>query len=540
MVTLLFAPSWNLNVGSPHIGIAVIRSALEKSGVETCCRDLNWNYIVECEPNIATKFHTIFANCNSFEEMNSSYFDIEDELMKIAASYKGEWNLQLGFRYDKLSFSSSKDIKNAIELDSPFTAYFREDVIRWINKRNPDIIGISIAGSYQIIPTLQLIWLLRKSGYGGFVLVGGNIISRLKEEIKQCDWLFDLVDGFIYFQGERPLIQITNTLKANKDLSSVSNLIWRQDGSIVENPRENVMNPDDISTPDFEGLPIGKYPGVNYIPLLAARGCYYANCSFCAIPYGYGNNGPCGIRSSQLLIDDMIKLKQKWNINRFKFMDEAMAPKTLKQLSGLILNQSMSFEWEGYLRLEKCWTDARFVRDLGLSGFKKGYFGLEIVPEESRKYLTKSDKAGDLLAIIKRAYDEGIKVHLFCLFGFPGTGKKEAEATIEFILKHKDIIDTVDINPFSYAKHTSVKGVRKIINPEHDWALEYEFEAVSKGALSSLEVESLAAEMEEVLWQDCPRLLHPNYRLFSPWSSSTPINRKNNAVSVAPQRPHRR
>lgn len=119
------------------------------------------------------------------------------------------------------------------------------------------------------------------------------------------------------------------------------------------------------------------------------------------------------------------------------------------------------------------------------------------------------------------------------MFGFPGTGRKEAEKTIEFILDHRDMIDTVDLNAYTYAKHTNVPGIEKIIKANEDWALEYEYRGVSAGILSSKEVEKLAAEMEEVVWTECPRLLHPTYRLVSPWINLDKVTEDRHVLSIA-------
>jgi len=531
--TLLFPPTWSLNVGNAHIALPLLKAALDQQGVETTIRDLNWGAAEYYGIRIVEKAALAAAEEGTMEAMNTAYFDVEDRLMDIAAGYDGEWNLQLGFSFRDWSFNSSSDVRQALELTSPFTEYFKRSVVPWICQEEPGLIGFNIACSYQIIPALHLTWLLRNSGYTGYVVFGGNTISRLRDEIKKCNWLFEFADGFILFQGEKPLVQLARALQTNRDFSSVPNLIWKSNGHIVENRICKPPNPNNIPTPNFEGLPIGQYWGVNYLPLLAARGCYYGKCPFCAIPYGYGNGGFGGIRDAKLVFEDMISLSERWGMNRFKFMDEAMSPPLLEQLADHILRQSVSFQWEGYLRLEKCWLNPTFVRKLGRSGFKKGYFGLEVYSGDTRGQLRKHDNGEKILTILKLANDSGIKVQLFCMFGFPGTGRREAEKTVEFVLKNRELIDTVDLNPYVYARHTSVKEVTIIARHGHDWALEYDYVPNAPGVLSSSEVNELTKEMEEIVWQECPRLLHPVYRLVSPWLDVQPVTKESNALSVA-------
>lgn len=515
-IILLFPPSWSLNVGGPHLAIPLLQSVLKSKGYNAIARDLNWEisryYSIKMPLNSVRKVCELMT----LESLNQPYFEAEDRLTEIAQKYSGDWNLQLGFDFYQYSFCSSKDVFEASQLDSPFTKYYCEKVIPWINKENPKIIGLSITSIYQLIPAFHLLWLLRKNGYKGIIVMGGNTISRLKEEIK-IPRLFDLVDVLVLFQGEISLLLIAEAVNNAKSFESIPSIIWRKGEEIKVNPVFETLDPNTIPTPDFDGLPIGKYWGINYLPLVASRGCYYGKCSFCSIPYGWGNDGFAGIRNVSFVHQDMVNLSEKYGISRFKFMDESFGPFLLKKLSELILKTNKDFEWEAYLRFEKQWLDETFVDLLSRAGFKKAYFGLEIYPFSSRNILNKNDYAHKILDILENCHNKSIKTHLFCMFGFPQTGRKEAEATFEFILKYKDIIDTVDINPFVYSKHTYISGVRIIRDKIKDWTLEYEYIPENKTSLTQDKVEKLVSEFEELLWRECPRLLHPTYRFLTPW-----------------------
>lgn len=528
---LIFPPGWSLNVGNPHLALPLLNSILKRNNIDVKVRDLNWEIAKHYGVNINLKDATNAVEFGTMEAMNEPYFRAEDKLMEIAKVYDGEWNLQLGFKFNKFSFYSSNDVYEALRIDSPFTEYFKEEVLPWVEHEIPETIAFSVSSIYQIIPSLHLSWLLRNAGYRGLIVFGGNTISRLKDEIVNTSWLFDLVNCFIVFQGEIPFLTLVNAIDSGKNFNEVPNLIWREKGEIKQNAFLRYQDPNLIPTPDFGGFSVGKYWGVNYLPLLATRGCYFAKCSFCAISYGYGEDGSYGIRETELVFQDIIALKNKYNINRFKFMDEAVSPKTLIDLSGLILNEMLDIEWEGYLRLERHWLDKSFVNKLAHSGFKKGYFGLEIYPNNTRANLKKHDYAKEILAILENCRNAGIKVNLFCMFGFPGTGRKEAEKTVEFILKYRDLIDTVDLNPYTYARHTNVLGIEKIVKDCQDWALEYDYYPTTKDILLSKEVEELTNEMEDIVWTECHRLLHPIYRLVSPWNYGQVIKEEKYALS---------
>lgn len=544
-IILLFPPGWSLVTGSPHLAIPLLKTVLESNGIDVISRDLNLEaaeyFLATISPDQALK---ATENYNSkmetkdvygaTEALNEPFFEAEDKIMTAAAKYDAKWNASSGFRFNRLSGSFSEDVFQAIKMDSPFTKYFTNSVMPWIKREDPALVGISIASPSQLIPTLHLCHILKQNKFRGFIVLGGSVISRLLDEFQRMPQLFELVDGLIIFQGEIPLLKLCQTIRDNKkNLEEIPNLIWNDKDTIRVNSIETKLDPNAIPTPDFDGMPVGRYWGVNYLPLLGARGCYYGNCLFCDIPYGYGgrnSNGSLffgGTRRAELIFSDMTKLWNKYKINRFKFVEETLVPTMVKDLSTLIINHKSPFEWEGYVRLESCWRDPNFVRHAAEGGFRKAWIGLEIIDASSRNLLNKNDKASDALLILKNFYSAGVKVHIFVMVGFPGTGRKEAKETVEFILKHEKIIDTCDIVGYTYSKQTHVPNIEKL-KSNGDLALKYNFAGKAEGILNSEEIAKIADEMDDLVWETCPRLIHPTYRLISPWQ----VNRKTQSIDM--------
>lgn len=487
------------------------------NGIQCDACDLNWRPVAANNALLRTSADSGLLAASDLVEMNKPYFAVEDELMCVAGFFRGRWNAQLGLEYEGSPQRSSRTALGALEWASPFDLLYKNTVIPQVMKQQPQLLGLCIACVYQIIPALQLCRMLRGAGYSGFIVLGGNTISRLVKEMA-IPPVFDLVDGLITFQGEVALLKLCQAVEHGKPLDSVPQLVWRDhSGAIHHNTSVARFHSDEIPTPDYTGLPVGQYWGVNYLNLVAARGCYYGKCDFCAIPYGWGNGGYSGIRSVELVFRDMLTLMERHGLNRFKFVDEALSPVFMRALSERIIADGVDVEWEGYVRLEPVWNDRRFVNLVGRAGFRKGYFGLEVVPSEHRAFLNKGDRPLPEILLANCA-EAGVKVHFFCMFGFPGTGEEEAKRTTEFLLAHRDDIDTADIFPWTYAKHTKVAGVEPITGPDNDWALEFRHRSLRPDAMDSEEIEELTTRYEEIIWDEVPRMLHPTYRLVSPWS----------------------
>nr|VFJ47952.1 MAG: Radical SAM superfamily enzyme YgiQ, UPF0313 family [Candidatus Kentron sp. DK] len=516
-IHLLFPPSWTLTTGSAHLALPLLKGFLESRGISTRTRDLNLEFANQFIARLPLTSLQSACTEGSLEDMNEPYFRAEDEINRVAAGSEGEWNAQLGFAFSRFSHHSSRQVFESLDAESPFNQYFDERVIPDIQKENPPVVGICLASLYQLIPTFQLCKRLRRAGYEGFIVLGGNTVSRLLREIS-IPPVFDLIDGLIPFQGEIPMLELYRVLREGGDLANVPCLIWQDsDGNIRQNADHSEFIPDDAATPDYRDLPVGEYWGVNYLNVVSARGCYWGKCNFCVIPYGWGHNGFAGQRSARKTYGDIVALMERHGIRRFKFVDETLSPHFMRAFSEQVIDNGLDIEWEGYTRLERDWRDADFVDLVSRAGFRKGWFGLECLPSDKRAHLNKND-AADPMRLLELCNAANIKVHFFCMFGYPGTGKSDAANTVEFLLNNRERIDTVDIFPWVYTKHTHVKRVERIERPDEDWALEYAHASLRADTLNSEEIAELASDWEEVVWAEAPELLHPTYRMVSPWS----------------------
>lgn len=515
-VFLLFPPGWTLTTGSPHLAVPLLKSFLEAHEVDVIARDVNFDF--SCSIGVHLNAKSAGSGCvgESLDKMNEVYFEAEDRLSQVASNYGGEWNAQLGFSYNDSPERSSQSSHDALFRSSPFDNYHRTQLIPEIFRFDPHIIGFCLAAVQQLVPTLQLAKQLRDSGYSGLIILGGNTVSRLAKEMS-LDWIFDLIDGLITFQGEIPLLSLCKAIQTNDSLDRVPGLIWRDSSGLIrQNSERAPISPDLVNAPDYSDLSTGKYWGSNYLNLMAARGCYYGKCDFCAIPYGWGSSGYGGVRSVEHVCQDIASLVHRFGIRRFKFVDEALSPAFMRALSNELIRGNIDIEWEGYVRFESAWYDKEFVRNVAAAGFRKGYFGLEVLPSRSRSALNKHDCPQPNI-LLPLCSDYGVKVHFFCMFGFPGTGRPEAEETTNYLIKNKHLIDTADIFPWTYVKHTKVPGVEPVYAKDMDWSLELDYKSSRSDVMVKESIFDLASEFEEALWENTPRFLHPLYRLVSPW-----------------------
>ncbi|MGQ0527813.1 MAG: B12-binding domain-containing radical SAM protein [Alphaproteobacteria bacterium] len=515
---MALAPGWTLHAGGPHIALPLLKGFLEHHGVEARLYDLNNESTRYLGVHVTEAAAQKACSTPTRQSMNALYFGAEDRLQEVARPFGGTWYAQEGYRHKQCVLSSPDSVRKYSRDVSPFTRYFEEEAVPRMLEQNPRIIGLTLVVPSQILPTFELVRLLRKAGYDDTIVLGGNIVTRIFDDMA-LDWVFDLIDGAVKLQGEQVMLDIYKALEKGTGFSDVPNLMWRkEDGTIAVN-KQKLLEPADFVQPDFDGMPVHDYWGTNYLTMIAARGCYYNRCSFCAIPFGYGERGYIGMAPAVRVLESMKSSAQQYGISRFKFVDESFHPKLMADLVRLILRDNFKCTFEGYFRLEETWMNRDFLSLCYKAGLRKMYLGLELVPGETRSLLDKKDGANPL-EFLKAIHDIGIKAHVFSMFGYPGTGVREAFDTIDFTLKNHSLIDTLDVFPFYYARHTKVEGVEILRDHGMTWNVEHRYRALDASSLPTEQVHVLAKKLSDVIWREHPQWLHPIYRMVSPWHPS--------------------
>lgn len=513
-VALLFPPSWTLTTGSVHLALPLLQGSLQAQGVETLVIDLNIRATSAIGSYVDTTRAAAASDIATLDAMNEPYFGAEDPLNELARVYGGSWNIQTGFSFDDQPQKSTQRLFEATRRPSPFSATLH-DAAKEIESFDPDVIGISVASEFQLVHAFSLAQIIKSAAVRAPVVLGGNVITRLLDPLKVAAGTFDFVDGLVPYGGEVALGALAAIRGDYRRFAEVPSMVWRDAGTVRENPHRLVRSSEGAA-PSYHGLD-GRYWGVSYATLVNERGCYYGKCSFCAIPFGWGPNGYAGRRGLDATLADMRDVSEKTGVRRFKFVDEAIRPSLVSGLSAALPPQT--FEWEAYARLEPSFEDVGLLQAGANSGLRKLYFGLEVIPSGNRGKLGKNDY-GNVAAILAACADAGVKVHFFCMVGFPGTSAGDGQRTVDFVLANHDRIDTVDVVGWGYARHTRVPGV-KITAPESDdLALEYDWAPEGSEILGPEEVEALADECLDSVWNVAPKMLHPTYRLVTPWASS--------------------
>ena len=242
------------------------------------------------------------------EAYRNSLFLIDKWLEVLSSLYFPTRMTVVDNQFGDYSIYSSKDLIKAIrdEGQNPYISLFREHVLPSLLTDRPDLVGVSITATSQIIPGLTLCRLIKEHAPELHVTVGGSIFTRLVDNLRRCPWLFDLVDDFVVFEGETALLELVNQMDGKRDFSKVPNLIYRQNGKITVNQPFYSENINQLTAPNYDGFPLDLYLSPEpVLPVQFSRGCYYKDCAFCAQSSHHQTGVPTyDLKSEDFMVDD--------------------------------------------------------------------------------------------------------------------------------------------------------------------------------------------------------------------------------------------
>lgn len=370
------------------------------------------------------------------ERYRESLFLIDKWLELVSTLYFPTRMTVVDNQFSTYSIYSSKDLATAIrdERQNPYLALFREKVLPSILADRPDLIGVSITATSQVIPGLTLCRLLKEADQDLHLTIGGSIFTRLVDNLRRCPSLFDLTDDFIVFEGETALLELVNQLSGKRDFSKVPNLIHRQNGKITVNQPFYSENINELPAPNYDGFPLGQYLAPHTVlPVQFSRGCYYKDCAFCALTLDHQNFRQ---KDPGKTVDDLRMLSEKYQTPYFFFTDECLALSPTKRLCQQMLDRNLNLQWTAEMRFEKNLSRdlLALMRD---AGCLKIVFGLESFNQRVMDFMKKGITQASVRRITEDCLDLGIAIHCYIIAGFPTETEDEALETMNFIVTNE-------------------------------------------------------------------------------------------------------
>lgn len=523
-ILLIFPPVWTPE--TPYLSTPTLTAWLRKKGWDVSQMDLNiefWYHFYDEKKIIemAQKAFTKYRELAKLQTLSLQQRDMMEKIRQFARQViKGEIDAEIfhyictqfgGFSYiegihkkpahypwespqkyhdrffEDISYSAygmaSSDIYEMLNNEklNPYFEFFEKYGIQNILEHTPNLVGISVIALNQVIPAFTLSKVIKKHLPETYVILGGAWCSHLFDVLPHKLELFDVVDSVVVFEGEEALEKLAHAIKSGTEPRDVPNLIYRRRDKIVSTKIEADIDLNTLATPEFDGLPLSKYWNVGVLPLQTSRGCYWAKCSFCS----YRILEPkYKLRKLELVIDDIERLRRKYNAEEICFVDACMEPERLKELSKLLLDRKIDIKWMCMGRFDRRLT-GDILELMSKAGCWRIVWGLESGSMKILQYLRKGTYLKDIERILRDAANVGINNRVCLMYGYPIETWEDAMATVNFIENNLKHIESITYTYFTPERHTEIVYERekfklKLVNDGKDLAIGYRHNTLLK------------------------------------------------------------
>jgi radical SAM superfamily enzyme YgiQ (UPF0313 family) len=369
-----------------------------------------------------------------------------------------------------------------------------------VAKEKPDVVGVSIGTQMQLLAGLTFCKIIKETFPHIHVVVGGNVITRLQEDLAKHEPFFtDVFDSAILYEGEHALLWLIESLNGERAIASVPNLIYRDASGIHRNPEVYTEKTTALPLPDFDGMPLDRYfvPEL-IIPYLATRGCYWGRCTFCDHGQGYFDQYR-GVPVQQV-VEQIKALRDKYQCRHFLFSDESYPPALFKKVSQLLVDQNVGIKWTTLIRFEETLQDQETWDLAAKAGCCTLYYGMESASERVLNLMDKHAKKSVIQRNLQMAAKSGIWNHVMAFYGFPGETLDEALETRQFVIENQPVIHSMELFYFVAYRHTPMVrnpekfGITIHKQEEYDLPLDYYYTLNDPSTLSCLDAMQLCEE----------------------------------------------
>ena len=325
------------------------------------------------------------------------------------------------------------------EVRTLFYRYFFDELLPQIADKQPRRVAISINYLHQAFPAFELAGLLRRQFPDLELVAGGGLITSWQQPLQQLDRRLFPFDRLVFGPGEASLVALSQG-KASDDyfLTDVSARGF---------------------VPDYTFNHFSDYFSLQpLLPISSSRGCYWEKCLFC--PEATAPVHPFGNVKPDTFPKLLLELSRRHKIKHFHLTDNAIPVNVLRSLTQSHTDLD-GLSWFGFVRFEEALTNFDFVQKLALAGCRMLQLGLESGSQKILDTLRKGIRLETVEIILDNLQRAGIGSYIYIMLGAPGETLADAEMTLNFLEKHADKINFLNISIMNLPR-----GSELLENPE--------------------------------------------------------------------------
>jgi anaerobic magnesium-protoporphyrin IX monomethyl ester cyclase len=282
---------------------------------------------------------------------------------------------------------------------------------------------------------------------------GGIHASFMYEEMFS---LTPALDYAVRGEGERTIVELVDAISADRDVSSVKGIAYREDGNVIATAKrpfiDNLDNmPMAWDALDWEDYTYFIMPGSRLGAIATSRGCD-KDCTFCSQQKYWEKVWRA--RSPEDLVRELDELSTKYKVDVVLLTDDYPTPDRARweKFLDLIIERQLPVKILMETRAEDIIRDRDILWKYKEAGVIHIYVGTEATEQEALDFMKKDLKLEESKEALSLLRDIGIITETSLILGFPDDTKESMQRTIELAKEfNPDFAHFLAIAPWPYS-----------------------------------------------------------------------------------------
>jgi hypothetical protein len=317
-------------------------------------------------------------------------------------------------------------------------------------------VGLSVAFGQQLGPAVVLARTVKRVRPDVRVVVGGPTLSLLSPpNIALLLEGVTEIDAIERFEGEVPLGHLVAQQREGCwQPVGIPGVTARGDAGVVETPPTQGVRLDELPYPEYDPSLLHRLWNPK-LSIVQARGCYWGRCTYCDYVELYDGSPSYRTRRAENFVDEMEFQVQKYGLNNFAIITEAIPPAFSRKISEEILRRGINVKWWSFAMVEKHYTPELFAL-MARAGCSMLTVGVETMTDRVLHLVEKSATCAENVRFIKDAHAAGLKIHVNIIPDLPSTTYQEAKQSLELFSSLEDCFAEAAVFPFAPTQSSQI------------------------------------------------------------------------------------
>jgi len=244
------------------------------------------------------------------------------------------------------------------------------------------------------------------------------------------------VDYLIAGEFEYPLQELI----AGKHPSEIRNLVYKDNGKIIANPRRPNLDSHQLDQIPFVSrffknhLDIYKYKTISelypFVDMLTGRGCRWGHCTYCLWVHSYIKGSVYNVRSIGHVMEELLFIsKEMPMVESIMIQDDTFTQERAVEFCEAKIRADVGISWSCYARGNMSYDVLKLMKRANCLNLHVGFESADMGILKNIKKGVSKERMTQFAIDAKRA---GLRIHGDFAIGFPGETEASVKETVEW------------------------------------------------------------------------------------------------------------